>query len=220
MDRSWRYKMSAVNACGEESPISTEHKTLHLNTILNTGNGSFDVLWDDYEGSGNVNGYVVWRKTDQVDWDSISPLIALGTSFYNDVPPAGSTGVDYYIEMVLNSPCTAEKAQDFNTTRSNRERGQFAAGDGVDGASSNGISENYLNEITMYPNPTQGAVTFVQNGNEVITYRVTSLSGKVVSTITSSESKTEIQLDEFQSGIYLVEISSSNSKITKRISKY
>lgn len=220
MDRSWRYKLSAVNECGEESPISTEHKTLHLNTILNTGNGSFDVLWDDYEGSGNVNGYVVWRRTDQVNWIDVSPTIPLGISSYNDVPPAGSTGVDYYIEMLLNSPCTAEKAQDFNTTRSNRERGQFAAGDGVDGASSNGISENYLNEITMYPNPTQGAVTFVQNGNEAITYRVTSLSGKVVSTTTSSESKIEIQLDGFQSGIYLVEISSANSKITKRISKY
>lgn len=220
MDRSWRYKMSAVNDCGAESPISTEHKTLHLNTILNVGNGSFDILWDDYEGSGNVTGYVVWRKTDQVDWMPASLTIALGTSFYNDVPPLGSTGVDYYIEMELNSLCTAEKAQDFNTTRSNRERGQFAAGDGVDGASSNSLSENYLNEILMYPNPTQGAVTFVQSGNETITFRVTSLSGNVVSTTTSSESKTAIQLDEFQSGVYLVEISYANYKITKRIGKY
>lgn len=219
MDRSWRYKLSAVNDCGAESPISVEHKTLHLNTILNVGNGSFDVLWDDYEGSGNVNGYVVWRRTDQVDWIAVSPTIALGISSYNDIPPAGSTGVDYYVEMVLNSPCTAEKAQDFNTTRSNRERGQFAVGDGVDGASSNGIDENYLNEINMYPNPTQGVVTFVQNGNELITYRFTDLSGKVVRTTTSSESKFSIQLDDIQSGIYLVEISSTNSKITKRISK-
>lgn len=220
MDRSWRYKLSAVNACGAESPISTEHKTLHLNTILNVGNGSFDVLWDDYEGSGNVNGYVVWRKTDQVNWVPASPIIPLGISSYNDVPPPLSTGVDYYIELVLNSPCTAEKAQDFNTTRSNRERGQFAAGDGVDGASSNGISENYLNEIIMYPNPTQGAVTFVQSGHETITFRVSSLSGKVVSTLTSNESKVELQLGDLQSGIYLVEISSAGSKITKRISKY
>lgn len=220
MNRSWRYKLSAVNACGTEGPISVEHKTLHLNTILNVGNGSFDILWDDYEGSGNVAGYVVWRKTDQIDWAPVSSTIALGTSFYNDVPPAGSTGVDYYIEMLTNSPCTAEKAQDFNTTRSNRERGQFAAGDGVDGASSNGIDENYLNEIEMYPNPTQGNVTFVQTNNEKITYRVTSLSGQVITTLSSSDSKTEIQLEGIQSGIYLVEISSANSKITKRISKY
>ncbi|WP_341900416.1 T9SS type A sorting domain-containing protein [Fluviicola taffensis] len=220
MDRSWRYKLSAVNACGTEGPISTEHKTLHLNTILNAGNGSFDILWDDYEGSGNVAGYVVWRKTDQVDWMPVSSTIALGTSFYNDVPLAGSTGVDYYIEMLTNSPCIAEKAQDFNTTRSNRERGQFAAGDGVDGASSNGIDENYLNEIEMYPNPTQGNVTFVQTNNEKITYRVTSLSGQVITTLSSSDSKIEMQLEGIQSGIYLVEISSANSKITKRISKY
>lgn len=220
MNRSWRYKLSAVNACGAESPISSEHKTLHLNTILNTGNGSFDILWDDYAGSGNVSGYVVWRKTDQAAWAAVSPTIALGTSIYNDVPPVGSTGQDYYIEMLQNSPCTAEKAQDFNTTRSNRERGQFAAGEGVDGASSNAIDENYLNEIILYPNPTQGVVSFVQTGNETITYRVTSLSGQVVITTTSSASKTDIQLTNFESGIYLVEISSTNSKITKRISKF
>lgn len=220
MNRSWRYKLSAVNACGAEGPISVEHKTLHLNTILNVGNGSFDVLWDDYEGSGNVNGYVVWRKTDQVDWLAVSPTIALGTSFYNDVPPAGSTGVDYYIEMVLNSPCTAEKAQDFNTTRSNRERGQFATGDGVDGASSNGVDENYLNGISFYPNPTHGEVTFVQDGNQTITYRITDLSGKAVSTTTSAQSKISIQLNDIQAGIYLVEISSAHSKVIKRICKY
>ena len=220
MNRSWRYKLSAVNECGAESPVSAEHKTLHLNTIVVTGNGSIDVLWDDYEGSGNVSGYVVWRKTDQLDWAPVSPTIALGTSAYNDVPPAGSTGIDYYVEMLLNSPCTAEKAQDFNTTRSNRERGQFSAGDGVDGTSSNGISENYLNEISMYPNPTQGIVTFEQSGNESLMYRITSLSGQVVRILKSNETKTEIQLNDLQSGVYLVEISSGDSKVIKRISKY
>lgn len=220
MNRSWRYKLSAVNACGAESAISTEHKTLHLNTILNTGNGSFDVLWDDYAGSGNVDGYVVWRKTNQVDWIPVSPTIPLGTSAYNDTPPNGSTGVDYYIEMLLNSPCTAEKAQDFNTTRSNRERGQFAAGEGVEGASSNSIDENYLNEIQLYPNPTQDNVIFVQSGNEKITFRVTSLSGQEILKVSSDATKFEIQLHELQSGIYLVEISAAHSKIIKRISKY
>ncbi|MNJ88977.1 hypothetical protein D3C87_65380 [compost metagenome] len=220
MNRSWRYKLSAVNTCGAESPVSSEHKTLHLNTILNTGTGSFDVLWDDYAGSGNVDGYVVWRKTDQVDWLAVSSTIPLGTSAYNDTPPTGSTGVDYYIEMILNSNCTAEKAQDFNTTRSNRERGQFAAGQGVEGVSTNSIDENYLEEIQLYPNPTQGAVTFVQPGKEKITFRVTSLSGQEMLKVTSSDSKFEIQLNELQSGIYLVEISAASSKIVKRISKY
>ncbi|MNY17463.1 hypothetical protein D3C86_1507840 [compost metagenome] len=122
--------------------------------------------------------------------------------------------------MILNSNCTAEKAQDFNTTRSNRERGQFAAGQGVEGVSTNSIDENYLEEIQLYPNPTQGAVTFVQPGKEKITFRVTSLSGQEMLKVTSSDSKFEIQLNELQSGIYLVEISAASSKIVKRISKY
>lgn len=220
MNRSWRYKISAVNECNAEGPISSEHKTLHLNTIVVLANGSIDVLWDDYEGSGNVNSYVVWRKTDQIDWTAVSPSIPLGTSFYNDVPPAGSTGIDYYVEMILNSPCTAEKAQDFNTTRSNRERGQFSAGEGVGGTSSNGISENYLNEISIYPNPTQGTVIFEQSGQEPITYRMTTLSGQLVRVFKSSESRTEIQLHDLPSGIYLIEIGSGDSKVVKRISKY
>lgn len=220
MDRSWRYKLSAVNACGAESPISTEHKTLHLNTILNTGNGSFDVLWDDYAGSGNVNGYVVWRKTNQVDWLAVSPTIPLGTSAYNDTPPAGSTGVDYYIEMLLNTPCTAEKAQDFNTTRSNRERGQFSAGQGVEGASSNAVDEHYLDEIRLYPNPTQSELTLVQPGHEHISFRVTSLSGQELLQGSSSDAQFAIQLHEFQSGIYLVEIRAAHAKVVRRISKY
>lgn len=220
MNRSWRYKISAVNDCGTEGPVSLEHKTLHLNTIVVTSNGSIDVLWDDYEGSGNVNSYVVWRKTDQVDWIPVSPSIALGTSFYNDVPPAGSTGIDYYVEMIQNTPCTAEKAQDFNTTRSNRERGQFSAGDGVGGTSSNGISENYLQEISIYPNPTQGTLIFGQSGQELITYRITTLSGQLVRVLKSNEPKTEIQLHDLQSGIYLVEISSGDFQVVKRISKY
>lgn len=219
MDRSWRYKIAAVNACGVEGPISTAHKTLHLNTILNTGNGSFDVLWDDYEGSGNVTGYVVWRKTDQIDWLVASPTIPLGTSFFNDVPPPGSTGVDYYIEMLLNAPCTAEKAQDFNTTRSNRERGQFAPGEGLDNVSTNGLGENAPLTIVIYPNPINETMTVETNSEASLPIRIFSIEGKLILETTSTGFQTTLSLANLTQGLYLLVISNGNSRLTQQIIK-
>ncbi|MCB0478861.1 MAG: SprB repeat-containing protein, partial [Crocinitomicaceae bacterium] len=49
MVRSWRYKISAVDNCGNESAKSAYHKTIHA--TINLGLGSnINILWDSYEG--------------------------------------------------------------------------------------------------------------------------------------------------------------------------
>ena len=123
------------------------------------------------------------------------------------------------VEFELTTPCSAEKAQDFNTVRSNRERGQFATGEGVDGASSNGIGENYLNGIGMYPNPTSDKLTFVQDGHEKITYNILSLSGQLMQTSESSQANTVLDLSLLNAGVYLVELRLNDIKVIKRVVK-
>lgn len=218
MDRSWRYRISAVNTCGIEGPISPIHKTLHLNAIVNLGNGSYDVLWDDYEGTQNVNAYVVWRHTDQLGWQAVSPAIPVGTSIYNDMPPVNSTGIDYYVEMSLIVPCSATKAQDFNTTRSNRERGQFAPGNGT-GNSSNELGELTNLEVNLYPNPTTDNITLVTNTEINLPIRVLSVEGKVLLETTSEGITTLLNLDNLNQGLYLVEIKLGNKRIINQIVK-
>lgn len=218
MDRSWRYRISAVNTCGIEGPISPIHKTLHLNAIVNLGNGSYDVLWDDYEGTQNVNAYVVWRHTDQLGWQAVSPAIPVGTSIYNDMPPVNSTGIDYYVEMSLIVPCSATKAQDFNTTRSNRERGQFAPGNGT-GNSSNELGALTNLEVNLYPNPTTDNITLVTNTEINLPIRVLSVEGKVLLETTSEGITTLLNLDNLNQGLYLVEIKLGNKRIINQIVK-
>lgn len=219
MDRSWRYRLSAVDVCGVEGPISPIHKTLHLNAIVNAGNGSYDVLWDDYEGTQNVNAYVVWRHTDQLGWQAASSAIPVGTSIYNDVPPTGSTGIDYWVEMSLITPCTATKAQDFNTTRSNRERGQFAPGDGT-GNSSNELGELDPLTVDMYPNPTADKLYLITNSNANLPIRILSIEGKVLYTGTTLGASTVLNLSELNSGLYLIEITQGNSRVTNQLIKH
>src|SRR5690606_1682602 len=106
-----------------------------------------------------------------------------------------------------------------NTVRSNRERGQFSTGVGVDGASNNSIAVNYLNSIQAFPNPTTDKLTFVQTGNEEVVYTITSISGQVVSTISSNESTLSVDMSNLYSGIYLVELKMKDTKVVKRIVK-
>ncbi len=200
-DKSWRYKIAAVDVCGTESPISSTHKTLHLNTIDVLANGSVDILWDDYEGNNSAANYVVWRHTDALGWQALPASVPLGTTYYNETPPVGSTGLDYFIEMVLDFPCTATKAQDFNTTRSNRDKGAFSAGSGT-GNSNNGLEE-LTETLSYYPNPTNAMVTFelteAQMGMEL---ELISINGVVLKTIQTSSLTVEVNLDELSNGMY------------------
>jgi hypothetical protein len=185
---------------------------------LGTGTNSVQVNWNAYEGTTAFTAYNVWRFTTANGWvlAGIAPSSIL--SFMDTVAYA-TPGLDYMVEFELTIPCSAEKAQDFNTVRSNRERGQFAAGDGVDGASSNSVNENYLNNIGMYPNPTSDKLTFVQDGNEQVTYNILSLSGQLMQTSQSSQTNTVLDLSQLNAGVYLVELKMNDIKITKRVVK-
>lgn len=216
-ERSWSYKIGAVNVCGEEGPLSIPHRTIHLD-LLDLGNNTVKVNWNAYEGTTAFTDYIVWRYTTANGWEA-ADTVPNTTLTITDPVDYATPGLDYMVEFELTTPCSAEKAQDFNTVRSNRERGQFAAGEGVDGASSNGVDESYLNNIGMYPNPTSDKLTFIQDGNEKVTYSILSLSGQLMQTSQSSQSTAVLDLSQLNSGVYLVELKMNDIKIIKRVVK-
>lgn len=212
LDRSWRYKISAVNVCGVESATSTAHKTVHLNSIVDLGNGSMDIYWDDYEGQTAAE-YVVWRHTDLLGWEALSPTVPFGTSVYNDVPPSGSTGLDYYVDMAFDFPCTAQKNQDFNSARSNKDKGQFSVGNGT-GDSNDGIEELVDNAtVLVYPNPFNDQVTIeIAQATQNIQVNVFSISGQLQQTGSFGNGTNELDLSQLQPGIYLLQLGSSGNR--------
>ncbi len=218
VDKSWRYKISAVNLCGVEGPVSSMHKTLHLNAFEPLGNGDVNIFWDDYEGNADVADYVVWRKTDGSPWTAVSPNIPIGTSSFLDTPPAGSTGLDYYVEMLLGSLCTAEKAQDFNTVRSNKDKGGFLAGNGT-GNSSNGLTETQLGNSTVliYPNPNQGEFKIDVQGIENCNYTVIGLTGNTIQKGQLQAGINSMKLNHVQAGIYLIVLEQKEERKSLRL---
>ncbi|MBI4647493.1 MAG: T9SS type A sorting domain-containing protein [Bacteroidia bacterium] len=99
--RAYRYKISAVDDCANESPLSTHHKTMHL--TMNEGIGqSYNLIWDHYEGFPFWT-YLIYRHTNQAGWTLIDSMPANLTS-YTDWPP--SMGQLYYrIGVLKNDSC-------------------------------------------------------------------------------------------------------------------
>ncbi|MEZ4936137.1 MAG: SprB repeat-containing protein [Crocinitomicaceae bacterium] len=85
MVRSWRYKISAVDNCGNESAKSAYHKTIHA--TINLGLGSnINILWDSYEGL-SYSSWSCWRYTTtngfELIWTNSSNVFS-----YTDTPPS------------------------------------------------------------------------------------------------------------------------------------
>ncbi len=202
--QSWSYKIAAVNECGQEGPMSSPHKTIHV-TVIDQGNGYFKAVWNHYLGL-SFNAYKIYRYNDVDGWVLIDNVVS-SINEYTDQPLITS-GLDYMIEFDLAASCTAdyEKAQDFNTTRSNRDKGAFSVGNGT-GDSNNGLIENST-VISVYPNPVNDELTIEAIGyTNNVDVMVVSLDGVVLLSQPLNQVKTTLDLSSLSAGYYFVKTS-------------
>jgi hypothetical protein len=187
--QSYRYKITAFDTCGVETPLSDFHKTIHL-TINQGVGGAWNLIWSQYEGI-NFSSYRIYRGT------SLSNMALLTTiqnnlNSYTDLNPP--TGLVYYqIEIINPNNCSPTKSINYSSSKSN--------------ITSNGqndllvITSDY---ISIFPNPTTSKIT-VKSSLELIGKEFTiydQLGKEVMSGIITSED-TEIDLSNISEGVYL-----------------
>lgn len=212
LTRSWRYRITAVTSCGNESAPSNAHKTIHL-VMIDLGNGDFKVVWDNYEGFP-YSTYDLLRYTD-VDgqWVTVIsniPFNALPNEI--DTPPS-TQELDYMIEVTPpGGTCTATfgKAQDYNSSRSNKPRSDFNPGDGTGDPNNSLVKhENEQFTIAMYPNPTDGpfeVALYHEQLNVTMDITILNIQGKVVYQSTIQNGVNYIDLSQVESGVYFVNV--------------
>jgi len=214
--RSWRYKISAVNGCEVEGPLSVAHQTIHLDVI---DNGSdVTINWNEYQGAAFSN-YIVSRFTDANNWEVVATLPTSNLSF-TDAIPATTLGLDYMVEVELDATCTALvwRSQDFNSARSNKEKGQFSPGNGT-GDSNNNLDEQYLSNIVLAPNPTSQLVTIHQPETKLVLIQVRTVDGQLLLTKSSTSLNEELDLNGYAQGIYFISLTNNQVQKTYRIVK-
>ncbi|HXP53166.1 MAG TPA: T9SS type A sorting domain-containing protein, partial [Bacteroidia bacterium] len=213
--RSWRYEISQVDSCGNESPLSAPHKTMHL-TISPGTSSNFNLIWDNYQGL-SFGYYIVYRDSvpGQAS-DSINYVTNNGTYTFSDKP--WTTTHNWYYHMGISNPggCTpAIEAINYNASKSNT--GNFTV---------SGIPQvdAEVNSLEVFPNPSTGIV----NVNIALAYEKQNVGVKVINTMgqvlwldnykgVSGNVKKQIDLSTYSKGVYIVEVTTGNSTMFRKV---
>ena len=212
LDRSWRYYITSVDACGEESVPSPVHKTMHA--VANTTDMvNYEISWDNYEG-------ITYSSVNLLRYDDVSGVwtdlgtFGIGASPVSDTPPSVD-GLNYFVEFNLAFPCTSTKATDHNSSRSNKTSSAFNPG-----GSTLTIEEEDLGTIAVFPNPTTSNFTVaIENPENFTEIEIINLNGEVIYSTDNLSFNNEIDLSAYSAGIYVIRIHSEEKVITEKITK-
>ena len=185
-ERRYSYKMTVVDAQGNESPFSEEHKTMHLTIGQGTGN-QWNLAWPEYRGA-ELESYMIYRGTEENDLQLIGQLPAGGAMSYTDeAAPAGT--VYYQVAAVMSSPCDIAGID--SLIRSN-----IAVGEGEDSV---GVRDVQAGNLQVWN--AGGHIHVSLDGHEVAEYRVYDAIGREVYHATR-----EARTPALPGGVYLVKV--------------
>ena len=195
---SYKYKLSVLDTCGNESPLSADHQTVHLQISAAIPQG-VNLSWNDYLGFTFSQYRILRDDLGNGNWHTLDS-VSFGITTYTrtDILPNAS----YIVEAKRPTPCVSTRQiNSRNSSKSNTTSLLTAVGE-----SSNDLS------VIIYPNPTNGkfkielgSSQLKNNKNEIIIYNV--LGEKVFqSSSINGQTLNEIDLSASPKGIYFVQI--------------
>lgn len=176
------YTCDVTDACG-----NTVTATFDIGCPLSTNLVSFDGLI--YNGSALLNwtlsqeddieSYLIQKSTDGSDWRDLGLIASEGLGKYEITDHNPETGFNYY-------------------------RIQFNKKDGTK-ESSEVLQLKYYQQFALFPNPANDQLNIVIDDLKVNTeILIKDLTGKEIMNFRATENKTVIDLESFNSGVYVV----------------
>ncbi len=105
-----RYRISATDSYGNESPRSTVHRTMHLSLYRGDNQGQWVLYWLPYDGI-DYNTYIIYRGTRIDNMQEIERVPIGGENVFIDNYTA-SGDVYYQVGILLPNPCNPSKSYD------------------------------------------------------------------------------------------------------------
>lgn len=175
---------------------------------LNPNNMKPKITWEkpvDFEG---LSGYYIFRRTDDTDWTRVK-LAGPNTTNYSD----NSSLIDgtwyyykvqaYYKEIDCFSAPAKNKYNDLEY--------YVKVLYSVDG-----VNENQVENVNIYPNPVNDNLTIDAKGIRNIT--IINLVGQKVFESSLYTDKAILNMNDFESGMYIIRVVADEYEITRRIS--
>lgn len=208
---SYKYKLSILDSCGNESPLSTEHQTIHLQMSLAFPHG-VNLNWNDYTGFTFSQYRILRDSIGNGNWQAIDSVsYGINTYTNTDILP----NAHYMVEAKNPAPCVSTRQ--IGNTRNASKSNTATQTTGI-----NELANSQLN-VTISPNPTNGkfiikvsSSRITNNKFEIKIYNV--LGEKVFQFSNLSQQMShEIDLSASPKGIYFVKIYSDKEIQTERI---
>jgi len=214
--RSWRYKLSQVDSCGNESPLSQPHKTMHL-TVNQGLSGYINLIWDNYEGL-NFSTYYIYRDTN-TQYFTLIDSIPNNLFTYTDKKPLPTSSPVYY-RIGISNPggCTPSiQSINYNAAKSNTGNVTLntASVAAISGASAS---------LNIFPNPSTGVFTLalsLPKESKSLNLSVINTLGQVLSTASYSnvpaDFTKQMDLSSLPKGVYFIKVSSDLANLYNKV---
>jgi len=216
--RSYRYRITGVDDQGVEGPKSLPHQTMHFG-LLAQGD-SIRLRWSPYIGKPfSVYDCMVDSAGSAQGWEWVnSTSNNIDTNWWDKATPSDWTDLSYLVKLSGMSQCSATKAQDHNTTRSNRAT--------ITEPNPNSIFEEVrIKELVIYPNPVNGTTKLIFSSlswNPIQVF-VTDAMGRKIKDFKTvrvlGQHQINIDMQRFNSGMYNVVLIQGNRVYIKPLFK-
>ena len=204
--RAYRYKMTAMDVCYGETPMSDFHKTVHL-TINQGLNNSWNLIWTPYEGM-EFPSYRLYRGTAPETLELIATMPSTLTSMTDFEALEGP--LFYQIEMVMDGSCQLFTRDNtaYTGARSNIVYNGVTSITSYDGS-----------DLILYPNPTTSIVTIHLNPetcNHPLEIQLFDVYGRKLQNVSVTGENTQIDLSHYSTGVYIVKLVNGGKVVAVR----
>lgn len=214
---NYRYKITAVDTCGNESVMSPHHGTIFLQASAGVGN-TVVLGWTFYEGA-TVDYYDIMRdSTGLGQWEQIGQVPGTNQNFTDIAPPLSVSVVNIRYKLRSNWQVTCNPTRNINTTESNLKD--------IPPAVFIGTTEYVdANMISLFPNPTQGLLQIdMPAKGEGCVMQLRNTIGQVVyseqlgkQNQVSGRNRYTLDLGTVAKGVYTVTFDFGNSQVHKKL---
>jgi len=201
-----RYKISAVDTCGNESSLSMYHGTIHITSTPSTDGGLDLTVTDPYmDESGNFQPDRYYILIDSINNGHYSVVDSISISFnsYHVVSPL--SGASYL--MAVGSPVEVIDSSKTKVPAINNLS--------ISNKTSPYVSVNEISKMkfNIYPNPANKTIVidFEEHiNNKEMRIEISDITGKVVYEKIKLKQHETVDVSGFGKGIYFVKIRQEN----------
>lgn len=213
----YHYKLQTLDTCRNYSALGPYHTSVYF---IDNHTGTF--TWNTYDVEGQptpVANFILRRDNANTGVYVVVGNVSGNTTTLNDPNYSTYQSVANWRIDATGFNCTPTARYGNNSTQA----AIIKAKSNITNNRTTGIKNNSESAFAVYPNPTNGNLTigFSNVNTGKVNIKVVSVIGEEVynETLTQTGENHTIDFSKYESGVYLVQITSNNATVVKRIVK-